>query len=85
MGSYLIQKVCLIKVPSETLKNLRGGSYRPPKISKKWTLIGAASQHKKNYALLYESSRRPESCFFGPIYYSYFSWLTYARSHQQLY
>ena len=26
-----MKKVCLIKVPSETLKNLRGESYRPPK------------------------------------------------------
>ena len=36
MGSCCIRKVCFMKVPSELLKNLRGGSYVPRKTSKNW-------------------------------------------------
>ena len=36
MGSCCIRKVCVIKVPSELLKNLRGGGYGPRKMLKNW-------------------------------------------------
>ena len=38
MESRYIQKVCLMNIPSELLKNLWGRSYGAPKIVKNWIL-----------------------------------------------
>ena len=56
MGSSFIQKVCLIQVPSETLKNLRG-EVTGPKKTKKMDFFGS---HKYEDYIKYEKDTKNE-------------------------